>query len=315
MGQKMTMAELAKEIGCSRSQVSRALNGRPNVAPEIRAKVLAAAERSNYRNSSNRHRIRIACISDHFSGYFIPQIFEHIQLEAASLGWECNVLGDIANDEFYDGVISAVYKEKWAREWGATRNLPLVMLNSYASNSDYICSVEPDPFDEAELVLRHLKELGHRKIARMHMVTQAETAHRGRFEFLQAAQQLQLPWAENIELTNDLEWPAAFRDVLGRGFTAAYVIHQHQAARAASVLQKLGVRIPEDFSLITYELPEISEYLTPPHTTVNFDFAALSKRALHELRLRMLDKAGSLGAIRLPNCLIVRSSTGIVRQG
>lgn len=311
---KITMEDLARSIGCSRSQVSRALNDRPNVAPEIRAKVLAAAQQNNYRNSSNRHRIRIACISDHFSGYFIPQIFEQIQLEAVSLGWECNVLGDIANDEFYDGVISAVYKEKWAREWGATRNLPLVMLNSYASNSDHICSVEPDPASEAELVLRHLKELGHRKIARMHMVKRVDTLHRGRAEFLQTAQLLPLSGVENIELSCDDEWPDVFADILGRGFTAAYIIHQHQAARAAGVLHQLGVRIPEDFSLITYELPEISEYLNPPHTTINFDFAALAKRALHELRLRLFDNAGALGAIRLPNRLIVRSSTGPVRQ-
>jgi len=315
MASKITMEDLAGEIGCSRSQVSRALNGRPNVAPEIRAKVLAAAKGRNYRNISNRHRIRIACVTDHFAGYFVPQIFEQIQLAAAALGWDCNIMTDIDNEAMYDGVISTVYKEKWAHEWGATRNLPLVMLNSYASNSDQICSVEPDPYHEAELVLGHLKMLGHRKIARMHMVAPSETAHRGRAGFFLAAQQMNLSMVENIELKRDDEWPAAFTDILGRGFTAAYVIHQHQAARAANALQQLNVRIPEDLSLITYELPEISEYLNPPHTTVDFDFPALAKRALSELRLRMLDKEGALGAIRLPNRLIIRASSGVAPQG
>ena len=42
MTRKVTMEDLAREAGCSRPQVSRAFNGKANVAPEVRARILEA---------------------------------------------------------------------------------------------------------------------------------------------------------------------------------------------------------------------------------------------------------------------------------
>ena len=48
--------------------------------------------------------------------------------------------------------------------------------------------------------------------------------------------------------------------------------------------------------------------------TVDFDYETIAKRALEELRLRMLGKGEEGGSIRIPNILKIRSSTGPCRR-
>lgn len=52
---KTTLRDIAANLGISISQASRALNRKPDVAPEIREKVLALAKKLNYRNTSGKH--------------------------------------------------------------------------------------------------------------------------------------------------------------------------------------------------------------------------------------------------------------------
>ena len=319
---KVTMVDLAREAGCSCPQVSRAFNGKANVAPEIRARVLEAAARLNYRNTANRHQVRIAVIAQELGGIYSQRMLDALINETAGRNWICQIIPETAlksvSPYFYDGVISLIYNHVWARKWMEERSIPLVMVNSYGTVFDQICSVDPDPLQESRIVLQHLKKLGHRKIARIHFVYGEQSAYRrGEKEFLQAAAQLNLgDSARNFQISflQKKERWERFRSILSEKFTAFYMIHQSLAVHAAKFIQEAGYRIPEDCSLVTYELPGISEYLTPPHTTVDFCYEKIAHRALEELRLRMLGKGEEGGSIRIPNILRIRSSTGPCRR-
>lgn len=319
MTRKVTMEDLAREAGCSRPQVSRAFNGKANVAPEVRARVLEAAAKLNYRNTANRHRIRIAVISNGVGGSYTQRILDALMKNALRRNWIFQIVPEQNLEQispyFYDGAVSLIYNQVWARKWVEERSIPLVMVNSYGTAFDRICSVDPDPLQESRIVLRHLKRLGHRKIARVHFVGEMQTTYRrGEKEFLQAAAQLNLgDSVRNFQFSSPSTLNDALRSVLAEKFTAIYMIHQNLALPAAAAIQQTGCRIPEECSLITYELPGISEYLTPPHTTVDFDYETIANRALDELRLRMLGKGTDGGSIRIPNSLIIRSSTGPCR--
>ena len=52
---------------------------------------------------------------------------------------------------------------------------------------------------------------------------------------------------------------------------------------ADHTLKRLGVRIPEELSLITFENPGNSEYMFPEHTAVCQDFAELGRCAAETL--------------------------------
>ena len=64
---RIMLKDIAAELDISISQVSRALNQKGEVAPEIRAKVLELARKMNYKNLSVRHKRTIAVITNWFS--------------------------------------------------------------------------------------------------------------------------------------------------------------------------------------------------------------------------------------------------------
>ena len=313
---KITMEDLAREAGCSRPQVSRAFNGKPNVAPEVRERVLAAAKRLNYRNTANRRQIRIAVITQSIGSIYGSVMLDALMKQACERTWVCHIVHEqfihTISDYFYDGAISLIFNDSWARKWAEERTTPLVMVNSYGTALDKVCSVDPDSYDGSCLVLRHLKRLGHRKIARVHIVGPGEvTYHRGQNEFLRAAAELNLgDSVRNFQFVEQSTLKSGLLSVLEQGFTAVYMIHQSLAVPAAKVILDAGYRIPEDVSLVTYELNGISAHLMPPHTTLDFDYSALARRALEELRLRMLGRATGGGSVLIPNILTVRGSTG-----
>lgn len=275
---KVTIDDLAREADCSPTQISRTLNGRPGVAPEMRTRILAAAKRLNYRNMANNHQIRVAVVISQLSGKFSSRLLQNVMNAAFELGWICLFFDERRLDTLdyflFDGVISSVSDRKWVQKWVKERNQPLVMLNSYGLSFDHVCSVDPGRDDEAELVLRHLKSLGHRKIARVHFVdTGEENYHRGEKEFLDAAARLNLgDSARNFQFTRPMTHEDGLRFVLSQNFTAIYMIHQNLAALSAEIIQNAGYRIPEDVSLVTYEVQNISRFLSPPHTTIDFDY-------------------------------------------
>ena len=71
----MNLKELASKLGLSPTTVSRALNGYPEVNEETRARVLAAANRHNYR--PNTRAIRLATGRAMAIGHVVPVSSKH----------------------------------------------------------------------------------------------------------------------------------------------------------------------------------------------------------------------------------------------
>ncbi len=317
MQTKVTLAELAREAECSESQASRAIAGKPNVAPVLRARVLEAARRLNYRNLSSNHPPRIAFLTSHYYGIFATMTLRALEEEGErlKLPYVCIDRNNLRliNEYFHDGVIAINYNDEMARDWARLSSLPLVIINGYGLGLENICSIDPDSHDGNRQVLQHLARLGHRRIARVCGV-EVKRSERGRLrgsrEFLEAAAELKLPEAEDVIFSIDTPLDEVIPPLLDRGITAIFMIHQALAVPVAACIRRTGRRIPEDVSLVTYEVGEISEFLDPPHTTLEFDYRAIARRAFVELLLRIRGEEGSpAGAIPIPNILHVREST------
>jgi DNA-binding LacI/PurR family transcriptional regulator len=99
--------------------------------------------------------------------------------------------------------------------------------------------------------------------------------------------------------------------LLNEKFTAFFVVHQEMALRASAALRELGVRCPEDVSLITYEVDDVSEFLNPPHTTLDFNYEQLAHIAIQELSdlIKGIPKKFRV-SFNVPNILRKRGTTG-----
>jgi len=316
MNTKILLTDLAAAAGCSVAQASRAINGKPNVAPEIRARVLAAARQLNYRNTAMRHIPNIAIIKHGSIRLYSGEVIGAIEacLHALKWGWQ---IFDIANTEninefFYDGIISVSSAKGIAQNVPRLMNFPLVVINDYGLAMENICSIDPDTFEESRLVLEHLTGLGHKKILRIKHVSGSNSPYllRGDKEYFAAAKLYNVELSVgNIIYYDGESLEKIVRTAIDDGYTAIFMIHQYFAVAISSVLQKLKVQIPQEISLVTYEVPEVTKFLYPPHTTIAFEYPELARIAVEQLKRRMKGESTAI-KFNSPVKLLIRDSTG-----
>ena len=137
---------------------------------------------AHYRNTANRHKVRIVVIVRDTSGMYGPLMLDALVKNACARKWVCHTVFEQNIHEipdcFYDGAVSLIFNKSWARKWVEERATPLVMINSYGTAFDKICSIDPDSSDGSRIVLQHLQQLGHRRIARIHFVDAEEEKYR-----------------------------------------------------------------------------------------------------------------------------------------
>jgi len=316
---KVLLTDIVEKTGCSPAQISRALNGKPNVAPEVRATVLRVARELNYRNRANRHKPHIALLKKGAMSYYTGNLIYSIENVLNELDWSCQVVDQLhigsINEYFFDGVIAYPWGDYLAKQWPNLRNIPLVIVNDYGSVMDNICSIDPDFTDEANRVLSHLYELGHRKIARIRVIGEDEFTRRyrlrGENEYNTAARAWKGLTVECLhwDWKKAEHWPENLKELFRRGITAIIMVHPYYAAKITSDIQMAGYRIPEDVSLITEEVPCFSPYALPAQTTLQPDIEKTARTSIEYLR-RLMHGEPVPTSVKVPNVFTIRDSTG-----
>lgn len=319
---KTTLAELARRAGCSLAQASRALSGNGPVAPELRRRIRALAMQCNYRNLSNNHRPKIAIVCSKSFGFHDSRLIRSIMKHIDRHNWSCMICPhdnlQLVRELFIDGVIFIGHdNEYFAVNWPARSTLPLVVVNNFGNPLEDIYEIRPDQNDEHRLILAHLHNLGHSRIARLFRTPQEASERQnnnGSAAFFRQAGAMGLNEAESIIFHRENELPIHIKRLLEKDFTAFLIVNQHLTLPALHTFSILGKRIPEDVSIIGYEVEYVSEYLAPPLTTIDFDYEELARLSVEKLAGLMQNhpfaKAEKL--ICVPNKLHIRASTSPV---
>ena len=72
VGMKTTIRDIANQLGVSASTVSKVINGKGSISPELRQKVLAVVEEANYQPNLNAKSLRTR--STNTIGVILPDI-------------------------------------------------------------------------------------------------------------------------------------------------------------------------------------------------------------------------------------------------
>ena len=189
----VTQKQIALELGVSWSLVTRALSDHPSVAPATRARILEAAQRLGYTEHSNRgaraliarrygHRVKTSIIAvitpEHSSEPLHNTPFFSALLDGIELGADTAYLDIylaryrtsrsvplLVQDRGVDGVI-CLQPNNVITAACADLDLPNVVLFDHGQG---IHGIEPDARAGMRLAVRHLAELGHRRIAYLGM--------------------------------------------------------------------------------------------------------------------------------------------------
>jgi LacI family transcriptional regulator len=101
----------------------------------------------------------------------------------------------------------------------------------------------------------------------------------------------------------------AMRTLLARGTRAVFIANDQMAVGAMSAIHEAGLRTGIDVALVGFDDLDVAEFLTPPLSSVQRDFRAVSRVGMHELLARLDGAAPGPPPDPLPSRLIVRASS------
>ena len=186
-----------------------------------------------------------------------------------------------------------------------------------------VTNLNIDQAQAAKIALRHLAELGHRKIAFIRGQSSSSDAKQRWEKIQETCQEMGIPVASErtVEMDRDDASPQMGYDFAkqllqqGRDFTALFAYNDVAAIGAIRALKEAGLRVPEDVSVMGFDDIREAGFYTPSLTTVRQPLGQMGEMAAEVLLDRIENQAEFKAQILVEPWLVVRESTGKVNSG
>ncbi|MEU4832169.1 LacI family DNA-binding transcriptional regulator [Streptosporangium sp. NPDC023615] len=326
----MTISDVASLAGVSIATVSKALNGKDNVRPDTRRRVLEAAEQLSFRPNAlarnlltGQSRTVGLLTSDSVGRFGIPVL---LGAEDAFGAGEmavvlCDARGDAIREQHHLRMLLSRRVDGLIVVGGSTdprpsisRELPIPVVYAYGPSDDPgDVSFTPDDVGGAVLAVRHLLATGRRRIAHVTGPThykaaadRAEGARRALEEagLEQAGETLFGAWSQR--------WGRQAAEMLlltQPGLDAVFCGSDQIAAGFMEIARERGLRLPSDVAVIGYDNWEVLSAETRPLlTSVDPNLERLGHTAAQHL-FAAIDGQAAPGVHSMPCRLVIREST------
>jgi LacI family transcriptional regulator len=318
---KATIYDVAKESGVSIGTVSRVMNNRKDVAPATRKRVLDAAKRIGFMPQITVRRVSIGLVIQeietiHEVGY-VGAVLSELANHSARCGAVLEIVPlndlDRIHRHYLQGVIGLLFGDT-AKKLRDVRHIPVFLINNMAEKERFH-TVATDHAEGARMGTEHLLRHGHRRIAFVQIEEKDWGAKERERGFREAFKAAKVPVPTDL-ITYLESWSIeqAFDPLFRRKPTAILVSGEDLSIAITEALtHRLKIRIPEDISLVTYEVPLMSKLFMPPQTTIAQPWAQMARTAMDGLLAAIARKTTGLQHILLPNQLIERASVRDLR--
>ncbi|MCZ7646276.1 MAG: LacI family transcriptional regulator [Planctomycetota bacterium] len=327
---------VAEAAGVSVATVSRAFHDAPKLAGPTRGRVLEAARRLGYypRVVPNR-RNKVAIVlaagqhlgDDPYAAQLVGALLERLHARKMRVILQpARSSGDLiaaVEEGFFDALAvlggpagSAAWNE--ADGGGGLRELadsiPVLVLNHDLGAPTH--AVLSDHAQGGRLAVEHLLAKGHRRIAYAAPGARSEVLDARRAGARAALERAGLDAEEACGRGGeDLALVEILARAKARGATGLVLGRQQLTLPALRTLHLLGLRAPEDISVVGFEGRGVSAYTNPPLTTVRQPIAELGARAadrIVELLERGDDRKRRVRDVLL-NELVERESVRVLK--
>ena len=336
-GNRVTLRDIADEVGVHPSTVSRALNPetRQMVTAEIADKTLAAATRLGYRPNSfaqslktNRSRTIGVLIPDLTNPVF-PPIIKGIDQTLETAGYTAIVVNsdnqvnreqiclERLQERQVEGLILATaHLDDPTIDRCLSENMPFVLINRTTRQND-IPSVVGDDAAGIRKLIEHLAELGHRRIAQVAGPQNTSTGLWRNQAYAQAIREFGLEARPDLITIADAFTEAAGQRATeqllnhGRPFTAIIAGNDLIALGCLDALNAAGLKCPDDISVAGYNDMPYVDKIDPPLTTIHIPLTEMGAYAARMLLQYLSETPSSPQTVRMVPQLVVRGSTGL----
>lgn len=297
------LADLAAYAGVSEATVSRVLNDKPGVAAKTRQSVLTALDVLGYERPSKLRRSSaglIGLVVPELTNPVFPMFAQAIETQLAGAGYTpvlcTQTPGGVHEDEYVQmllarGVSGIVFVSGFHADTRAStdrytslreRGLPIALVNGYREGID-ATFVSHDDVASMRVAVRHLRDLGHTRIGfatgprRYVPVQRRVQGHREAMADVPGVDPDELVATTIFSVEGGA---AATRQLVEAGATAVVAGSDVMALGVLRAARHLGLRVPEDLSVVGGDDVPFMSFIDPPLTTVRMDVPSMAEAAV-----------------------------------
>jgi DNA-binding LacI/PurR family transcriptional regulator len=334
----VTIKDVAKLANVAPSTVSRVIANSPRISQKTKDKVREAMEKLGYhpnfnaRSLANKSTNTIGIVmpssaNKAFQNPFFPEVMRGISTKAHQEGFGLYLSTGQTEDEIFEEVVHMVQGGRvdgiillYSRindrimPYLQQQNFPFVLIGR--PHGDYfqgITYVNNDNYKAAKTVTEYLLLLGHHHIAfiggELDFVVTVD--HKKGYE--QALQNANLPLnAEYVVFQQELQEGGQDAIIqlmsLTQPPTALVVSDDIMTFGVMRMLSEMGIRVPDDISIVSFNNVLISELSSPPMSTVDINIFGLGFEAtnlvIEKIKLPSLEPKNVI----IPHKLIKRQT-------
>ena len=334
----ITIKDIAKELGISKSTVSRALSAdSQNVSQDTIRKVMEAAERMGYRK--NEMAVNLRHRSTKTIGIVLPEAETSFYMKFTSIAQHLlqlkgyrlllaisdeDFLNERSNVELFDkyrvdGLLISTCHNKANYDFYDSflkRGIPIVFFDRIIPGLECSC-VKSDEYKSAFFLMEHLIYDGRKRILYMsgpdHIST---TADRMR-AYHDTLNKHNIPYDPSLVVitgTNEEDGAEAMKRFLDNSpqhgmCDALFCFSDLQAVGAKKVLEKYGIAIPQTVSIACMSGTRMAALVSPAITTVERPMHLMAEEAVRLLLKKIEDSSSQPEKIVLPAEMFIRAST------
>src|SRR5215218_731706 len=336
-----TIQQLAAKSGVSVATVSRALNGSPEVSETTRERIIALAQELDYTPSAaartlvSRRSHMVGVVLETGPGHpdlkhpFFQEVLVGLKNGAGARGYDLLLFASEEPGNGFGGTHSYLRRAEHHGVDGAivmgfdgdpeivrlaASSVPCIAVDADLDGprTGYVMS---ENREGAALAVRHLHELGHRRIATITGSLRTKPGSDRIDGYREELERLGLEPRDEYVVEGDFYDESGYRGTrqlleLDEPPTALFAASDQMAAGALRAANELGVAVPAGLAVVGFDDIALASLIQPQLTTVRQDMQALGEAAAEGLS-RLIDDPDAEPVRQLvPTELVVRASSG-----
>ena len=330
---RVSLKDLAQQLGVSIATVSRALHGSPEIGKEMQQRVRQLAQQLNYRPNPFAQSLRseapkvIGVVVPNLVTHYYAAVLDGIETEAHKSGYsvisanshesqedEARAI-DNFNSLHVEGIIACLAQDTtdYSHFLEISRmGIPLVFFGRTCLTDQFSC-VTANGDEAAQQATQHLIDTGSRRIAFLGGPNHLDMVRRRKHGYLEALRENRLPIDRSIVICNRIDYDIALQfslELLQRPNRpdAILAFNDIITFAAFTAIKQLGLRIPEDVALIGFTDDVHAQYVTPKLSAIE-DQSGLMGQTACQLLLKSIGGDSKVYKEIVPQQIVIRESS------
>nr|WP_269448621.1 LacI family DNA-binding transcriptional regulator [Metabacillus kandeliae] len=338
-----TIKDVAKMAKVAPSTVSRVIANNPRISERTKERVREAMQELGYhpnfiaRSLANQSTQAIGIImpssaDKSFQNPFFPEVIRGISKGAHQKQYALHMATGETEEEIFEGVVQMVEGKQvdgiillYSRvddqltNFLIEKQFPFVIVGKPFKHVEEITHVDNDNYRASKEVTEHLIELGHERIAfvggNLNFVVTIDRL----LGYEKAINVAGLPYKDDYIIHEEFQEEGGKEAVLElfslkEPPTALVVADDLMAVGVLNTLHEMGIQVPADVSVVSFNNIMLAELSRPPLTSVDIHIVQLGYEAAKNMIQMIENPSEPIKRIIIPHTLVKRQTCHLKKE-